>query len=310
MIEWLRPSPERYSRTMASHMGGKRCLITGANTGIGKETAAGLAEMGADIVMVCRSQSKGAAAAEEIRKRASRAGPSGQPPDIDLLVADLSSQREVRKLAQDVKDTYERLDVLISNAGVITPRRKLTIDGLESQFAVNHLAPFLLCNLLRPLLEASAPSRIVIVASQVEGRGRIDFANLQGERNYDYMAAYCQSKLANVLFTYQLARQLQGTGVTANCLHPGVIATNLLSDYMGRPRSVGGLVQRFTHPGPKVGAQTSIRLASDPQLAEVSGCYFHDKQGQTRSSAASYDEDLQEQLWRESERLTRWPADS
>lgn len=274
----------------------KICIVTGANTGIGKETAIGLAEMGATVVMVCRNRRRGESAAADIRRLTDN-------PAVELMIADLSSQRQVRQLAADFQIKHSRLDVLVNNAGVITPRRQRTVDGLETQFAVNHLAPFLLTNLLLDVLKASAPSRIVVVASQVESRGKIEFDDLQGERRYDYMAAYCQSKLANVMFTYELARRLDGTGVTANCLHPGVIATNLLSDYMKRPRAIG-MVNRLRYPGPSEGAQTSIYLASDPAMEGVSGRYFRCDTGETPSSKASYDEDAWRRLWEVSEQLT------
>lgn len=288
-------------------MRGKICLITGSNTGIGKETALGLAKLGATIVMVCRDREKGEAAAAEISRRASN-------PAVSLMVADLSSQAQIRRL---VGDFYEgravpspgsrpKLDVLIHNAGVILPQRRLTVDRIETQLAVNHLAPFLLTHLLLDSLKAAAPSRIVVVASQVESRGTIQFDDLQSEKSYAPLPVYFQSKLANVLFTYELARRLQGTGVTVNCLHPGVIATNLLSDYMAKPRSMGFL-SKLSYPGPEKGAKPSIRLASDPALATTMGKYFKEMV-EAPTSKASYDQEAARRLWRMSEELTGLPV--
>jgi NAD(P)-dependent dehydrogenase (short-subunit alcohol dehydrogenase family) len=170
-------------------------------------------------------------------------------------------------------------------------------------FALNHLAPFLLTSLVLDRLRSSAPARVVVVASQVEARGAIHFEDLQLERGYQPLVAYDQSKLANVLFTYELARRLAGTQVTANCLHPGVIATNLLADYMGKSRLLGGKLNALTYPGPKKGAETSIRLASDPELEGVSGKYFK-PEGLAESSRSSHDPELARRLWEVSERLT------
>lgn len=271
----------------------KTCLITGANTGIGKETALDLARRGAKIVMVCRDRERGEAARREISE-------AGKHP-AELLVADLAELDQVRRLADEVRERCPSLPLVISNAGVVMPKRTTTPDGYEATFAINHLAPFLLINRLLDRIEASAPARIVVVASQVEASGVIAFDDLMTERGYEPLVAYRQSKLANVLFTYELARRLASTDVTVNCLHPGVIATNLLSDYNGRPRALG-MLHRLSHPGPKVGAATSIRLATDPELSGVSGRYFR-PEGEAQSSKASYDEELAARLWRESERL-------
>jgi retinol dehydrogenase 14 len=278
----------------AGTLRGKVCLITGASSGIGKETAIGLAKLGADLVLVCRAGTRGEAAAAEVRKRG---------VTVELLLADLASQAAVRAVAEGVRARHDRLHVLVLNAGEIVPTRQLTEDAIERQLAVNHLAPFLLTQLLRDLLIAGAPARVVVVASQIEARGAIDFDDLMfARRRYEPLRAYFQSKLANVLFTYELARRLDGTGVTANCLHPGVIATNLLADYEGRPRALGFLSQ-LTHPGPAKGAKTSIYLASAPELERVTGRYFRE-QREARSSPASQDPELQRRLWAVSEELT------
>jgi len=217
-----RPETEKHGGAM----GEKVCLITGATSGIGKATAMGLASMGASVVMVGRDRGRGEAALAEIKTKSANAS-------VDLMLADLSSQEEIRRLAHEFKDTYPRLDVLINNAGVIRSKRVTTADGIEMTFAVNHLAPFLLTDLLLDVLKASAPSRIVNVASGEQRNGTIDFDDLQGENGYKGAKAYGQSKLATVLFTYELARRIEGTGVTANCVHPGVVGTNLGSGVSG-----------------------------------------------------------------------------
>jgi NAD(P)-dependent dehydrogenase (short-subunit alcohol dehydrogenase family) len=222
------------------------------------------------------------------------------------MLADLSSQEQIRRLAHEFKETYPRLDVLINNAGVIRSERITTQDGLETTFAVNYLAYFLLTNLLLDVLKASAPSRIVNVASGEQRNGAIDFDDLQGEKEYKTAKAYSQSKLATVLFTYELARRLEGTGVTANCLHPGVVGTNLGSGVSG----VFGFMVRTLTPlmkSPEKGAETSIYLASSPEVESLSGRYYV-KKAEARSSDVSYDERLARRLWEASADLTNVPA--
>ncbi|MEM9692239.1 MAG: SDR family oxidoreductase [Myxococcota bacterium] len=273
---------------------GKVCLITGANAGIGRATALELARQGARVAMVCRNAAKGEAARREIAAVASF--------PVDLFVADLARQGDVRRLAKEVLAAYETLSVVISNAGVVMNERVLTEEGHEATFAINHLAPFLLIDQLRDRIVNSAPARIIVVASQVEATGTIAFDDLMGARVYEPLVAYRQSKLANVLFTYELARRLRDTGVTVNCLHPGVIATQLLSDYTGRPRKLGSL-HRLRHPGPIEGAQTSIHLAMAPALQATTGRYFR-PDGEASSSPQSYDEGLAARLWAVSAELT------
>jgi NAD(P)-dependent dehydrogenase (short-subunit alcohol dehydrogenase family) len=272
---------------------GKLCLITGASSGIGKETALGLAKLGFRLALVCRDRGRADATAAEIRRRGA---------EVEVLIADLASQDEVRAAAESFRARHDRLDVLVLNAGEILPKRQLTRDGIERQLAVNHLAPFLLTHLLGDALHAAGPARVVVVASQVEARAELDLDDLQfARRAYTPLAAYFQSKLCNVLFTYELARRLDGTSVTANCLHPGVIATNLLADYEGRPR--GGFLAALTNAGPAKGARTSLLLATAPGLAGVSGRYY--KEGrEARSSPASHDRELQRKLWDASAALT------
>jgi NAD(P)-dependent dehydrogenase (short-subunit alcohol dehydrogenase family) len=280
-------------------MDGKVCLITGATSGIGKATAMGLADMGASVVMVGRDRDRGEAALAEIKEGSPNAS-------VDLMLADLSSQEEIRRLADEFKETYPRLDVLINNAGVIRSKRVTTVDGIEMTFAVNHLAYFLLTNLLLDVLKASAPSRIVNVASGEQRNGTIDFDDLQGEKGYKTAKAYGQSKLATVLFTYELARRLEGTGVSANCLHPGVVGTNLGSGVSG----VFGFTVRALTPlmkSPEKGAETSIYLASSPEVEGLSGRYFV-KKAEARSSDASHDERLARRLWEVSAELAHLPV--
>src|SRR5215212_5559360 len=291
-----RPETEKHGGVM----GEKVCLITGATSGIGKATVMGLANMGASVVMVGRDRGRGEAALAEIKEKNANAS-------VDLMLADLSSQEDIRRLADEFKEAYPQLDVLINNAGVIRSKRITTADGLETTFAVNHLAPYLLTNLLLDVLKASAPSRIVNVASGEQRNGTIDFDDLQGEKGYKGAKAYSQSKLANVLFTYELARRLEGTGVSANCLHPGAgVRTNLGSGVSG----VFGFTVRALTPlmkSPEKGAETSIYLASSPEVEGLSGGYFV-KKAEARSSDISHDERIARRLWEGSAQLTKLPA--
>src|ERR687894_2416746 len=242
-------------------MAGKTVLVTGGSGGIGRATALGLATMGGHLVIVGRDRGRAEDAAREIR--AAGGGP------VDVFVADLSSQAEVRRVADEVLHALSRIDVLVNNVGGYWNTRHLTVDGLERTFAVNHLAPFLLTNLLLDRMTESAPARVVTVSSYAQAQGRIDFEDLQGEREYSGARAYSQSKLANVLFTYELARRLQGTGVTANCLHPGAVRTNFGSGVSG----VFGFMVRVLRPlmiSSEKGAETSIYLASSPEVEGVS----------------------------------------
>ena len=262
-------------------------MITGGNAGLGKATALALAGRDAKVVIVSRSRKRGEAALAEMRRESGR-------DDIDLLVADLSSQRQVRRLAADFKQKYERLHVLVNNAGVIPRARQITEDGLEMQFAVNHLAYFLLTAELLDMLQAGAPARIVNVSSMVHAWATLDFDDLQNERHYSPTGVYAQTKLMNVLFTYELARRLAGTAVSVNCLHPGVIPTNLNAAYMGRRRGTATPEQL------RRGAQTTVYLASSPEVEGVTGKYFVDQRAR-RSAAVSYDEAIAGRLWRISE---------
>ena len=301
-IEWWRGTDlihgqcEEASRQgLVTNLRGRTCIVTGASDGIGRETARGLARLKGRVLLVCRDEARGYKAKEDIRR-------TTQNDSVELFVADLGSQRAIRRVADDIRARHDRIHVLVNNAGLITRERSVTEDGIETQLAVNHLAPFLLTNLLIDPLRSSAPARVVNVASLVEGAGRVDFSNLHGENRYDPIVAYCQSKLANVLFTYELARRLRGTGVAVNCLHPGAIATKLLADYAGRPRRVA-FINRLRYPGPVEGARTSIYLASSPEIEGVTGTFFVDGRPAT-SSAASRDVDVQARLWEVSAQLT------
>jgi NAD(P)-dependent dehydrogenase (short-subunit alcohol dehydrogenase family) len=283
---------------MPTDLAGRVCVVTGATRGIGRATAAGLTKLGATVVLICRQREDGERVSREVRVKDS--------PLPDVVTADLSSQTSIRQAAASIRERYRQLHVLINNAGVFTRRRELTVDGLEMQFAVNHLAYFLLTNLLLEQLEAGAPSRIINVSSGAHAGARIDFGDLQGERGYDPGRAYSHTKLANLLFTYELARRLSVTGVTGvtvNALHPGVIATNLLANYMGVP-VVGSALDRTFGATPEEGAETSIYLAASPAVEGITGKYFVRKKP-AASSRESHDAAAARRLWEVSERLTR-----
>jgi retinol dehydrogenase 14 len=283
------------ARAPLADMTGRICVITGATRGIGRATAQGLAELGATLVLVVRRREDGEKVARALAE-------SSRAPPATVVTADLSSQRSIREAIDVIRHRFPHLHVLINNAGVIPKIRETTVDGLEMQFAVNHLAYFLLANLLLDPLSAGAPSRVVNVSSGAHQGGTIDFADLQSERRYDPVRVYGRTKLANVLFTYELARRVRGAGITANCLHPGVIATKLMADYMNVPL-VGGAIASTFGASPDVGSETSVYLAASPEVEGVTGRYFVGER-ETRSSPASYDERLQARLWEESARLT------
>jgi retinol dehydrogenase 14 len=271
-------------------MAGRTVLVTGGTGGIGRATATGLAELGARVGITGRDLARTEAAAADIR-----AATGNQ--QVDAFAADVSSQAEVRRLAADVLAAYPHLDVLVNNVGGSWAHRHPTVDGLEHTFAVNHLAPFLLTNLLLDRLEASAPARVVNVSSGAHTMGRIDFDDLQGERGYSGQRAYCQSKLANVLFTYELAGRLAGTGVTATVLHPGVVRTGFGAEDMPAISSVVLPLLRPFMKSPRRGAATSIYLASSPEVEGVTGQYFVNSSPK-QSSARSHDTATAARLWR------------
>lgn len=276
-------------------MQGKTVVITGATSGIGRATAKGLARKGASLVLVGRSKEGLVSTSEDIAQE------SGAPAPM-LMRADLSSMAYVRRLAIEMKEKVSRLDVLINNAGTIMGDRRLTVDGYEYTFALDYMSPFLLTNLLLDLLTSSYPSRIVNVSSSVHRFGRVRFDDLMMERDYSPFRAYCQAKLANVLFTHELARRLEGTGITANCLDPGMVRTRFGNEASGLLH-IGLVVARPFELSPERGARTSIYLASSPEVEGVTGRYFV-RRGVHRSSPASYDQDLARRLWQVSEMLT------
>ncbi|MGZ4241945.1 MAG: SDR family oxidoreductase [Actinomycetota bacterium] len=275
-------------------MDGRVCVITGGTSGIGKETARALAERGARVVLNNRNAEKAAAVAAEIARTAT--------VPVEMVHGDMSSCASIRAAAAGVLDRYPRIDVLINNAGVFRVRRHVTADGFEETFAVNHLAPFLLTNLLLARLKESAPSRVVIVASDAHRGAVLDFTDLLLEHRFGSWKAYSRSKLANVMFSYALARRLNGSGVTANSLHPGFVATRLGSGNKIPIVPVYVLLRPFTI-SPRAGAETSVFLASSPDVEGVTGNYF-DKKKDVRSSRVSMDEEAQELLWKMSAELT------
>jgi len=274
---------------------GKTCLVTGANSGIGLEIARGLAARGARVLMVARDADRGEAARVEVAE-------STGNDSVEFLLCDLSSQRQVRELAAEVLDRCGELHLLVNNAGLTLGERTLTEDGIETTFAVNHLAPFLLTELLRERLVASAPARVVTVASDAHRGSKIDFDDPSGERKFSAWGAYGQSKLANILFTTELAQRLEGTGVTATCLHPGVVRT-------GFGRQGPAFIRFFLKIGglflltPERGADTAVWLASSSDVDGASGGYYEKRRIAT-SSRAARDSESARRLWRLSERLT------
>ncbi len=282
---------------------GRAALVTGATGGIGRATAAALAERGARVLLVARDRARGEDAAREAAERARAAGRGGS---AELLLADLSRQADVRRLAAEVRGRVDRLDVLVNNAGALFDERRLTADGVEATLALNHLAYFLLTTeLLGPLRAAGAATgdaRVVVVASDAhQGVRALPLDDLQGERRWTPFRAYAVSKLANVMFAYALARRLAGTGVAANALHPGVIASGFGA---GQGGAFGWLFRlgRPFYSSPERGARTSVYLASDPAIRGATGGYYKSRRP-ARSSAASRDVAAQEALWAASERL-------
>jgi NAD(P)-dependent dehydrogenase (short-subunit alcohol dehydrogenase family) len=278
-------------------MEGRVCVVTGASSGIGYATALALARLGATLALVCRDPARGAEAAETVRRETGN-------PDVTVLLADLSSQRAIRALAPELLARYPAIHVLVNNAGVVNLRHSTTVDGIETVFAVNHLAYFLLTLLLLDRLKASGPARVVNVASEAHRFARtIDFDDLGHERRYRGMRVYGHSKLANILFTYELARRLAGTDVTANCVHPGAVGTRL-GQNNGRVATVLTKMLRPFFRTPEQGAATSVHVASSRTLDGVTGRYFKSCR-EARSSAASHDVEVARRLWEVSERMTQ-----
>ena len=277
----------------------KICMITGATSGIGKETALGLAKRGASVVIIGRDRSRGEAARDEIRVQ------SGNP-NVDLLLADLSSQTSIRQMVAEFTAHNTQLHVLINNAGLAPIKRSVTVDGVETTLAVSYLAPFLLTNLLLDTLKRSVPARVVNVAGDFHRKATIQFDDLMSERDYTYVRANNQAKLALILFTYELSRRLTGVGVTANCLHPRAVGTDgPLKDPDLSPfaRFMYKLVKPF-FISPAKGAETSIFLACSPEVENITGKYFI-KKSPVASSAESYNEEIAKHLWEVSAKLTK-----
>lgn len=275
-------------------MNGKTVLITGANQGIGKASAIALGKMGAKLVLVCRNEAKAREAIRDIEAAGAK--------DVELILGDLASQADVRRVAAEFKAKHDKLHVLLNNAGVLVTSRRTTVDGIEETFAINHLAYFLLTNLLLDVLKASAPARIVNVSSKAHRGARINFDDVQNARKFSAFNVYGQSKLANILFTRELSRRLEGTGVTANCLHPGVIASGFGQTYggfFGKMMTVAHLFMASTEEG----AKTQVYLASSPEVEGVSGKYF-DKCKEARPTREAQDDAAARRLWEISEEMT------
>jgi NAD(P)-dependent dehydrogenase (short-subunit alcohol dehydrogenase family) len=284
----------------ADRLDGRVCVVTGANSGIGLETAAGLARLGARVCLVCRSPERGAGAKAEILRRV---------PDavLDLQPADLSTQDSVRALAVRLREAYPAIHVLVNNAGVILRDRQSTVDGVEVQFAVNYLAPFLLTTLLGDRVAAGAPARVINLTSGVHGMGKLNTEDLADPARYNAFRAYASSKLAVVAFTRELAEQWNARGVTVNCVEPGLTRTGLMDNArVGMFRMVGAFL-RFA-PTPDVSAAAIVTLASDPALADTSGRYYR-KDKESKAAGVTADPAARRRLWELSERLTA-PSDS
>ncbi len=282
--------------TMRGEMDGRVCLVTGATSGIGLVTARVLAERGADVTLLARNPAKAEAVVAAIKEQTGN-------PNISALIADLSVRAQARHAADEFRARHERLHVLVNNAGaVFFGRRRESADGIEMTLALNHLAPFLLTNLLLETLKASAPARVVTVASAAHTGAHIPFDDLWHRRRYFAFGVYGETKLANILFTYELARRLDGTGVTANALHPGFVASNFGHGETRLWNMAFTLARPFAISTER-GAQTSIYLASSPEVEGVSGRYFAN-QRPVRSSRAAYDRAAARRFWEVSEQLT------
>ena len=285
---------------MGDQMKDKTVVVTGGNNGIGLETAVGLSTLGAHVVITARNQAKGEAALADIKDRS-------QSDSVQLMLADFASLSSIRDFAANFKKDHDRLDVLVNNAGGVNTSRSETQDGFETTFGVNHLGYFLVTNLLLDMLKASAPARVVSVSSRAhERRKGMNFDDLNSKQSYSGMGVYGDSKLANVLFTYELARRLKGSGVTANCLHPGVVRSGFGQNNGGfisfAFKSFYTLLTPVTKSNAQ-GAKTSIYLASSPEVEGVTGKYFADSK-ETPSSPASHDEEAAKRLWEISEQMT------
>jgi len=273
----------------------KVCIVTGATSGIGEATAIGLAREGAELGLVARNPERGQATVERILRATGN-------EQVELFQADLASQKQVREVSEEILLRYPQIHVLVNNAGIVQLGRTTTVDGLEATFAVNHLAPFLLTNLLLERLIASAPARVITVASDAHKFGKLDLDDLQNERRYRSMRVYGQSKGANLLFTRELARRLEGTGVVAHAVHPGAVSTRLAHQNGFWAQLLSRALGLFFLT-PEQGADTTLHLATDPEMGRSTGRYWYKRREHTASSQVQ-DPETARRLWEESERLT------
>lgn len=275
----------------------KLCIVTGANSGIGKATAMELASQGAYVVMICRNEKRGLNAKEEIIQKTGNTG-------VELMLADFSYQYEIREVAEKITNKFDQVDILINNVGTIFHKRQETMDGIEKTFAVNHLGPFLLTNLLLPHLNKAPEARIINVASEAHRVGVpvFDLDNLQLQKGFGGVKAYGLSKLCNIMFTHELAKKLEGTHITTNALHPGVVSTNLAEEASWWMKFLYFIGRPFMR-SPGKGARTPIYLATSDEVAGISGKYFKN-QKQVKPASIAFDDEMTSKLWDISERLT------
>ncbi len=278
-------------------MQNKTIIITGANSGLGRVSAENLAGKGAEVILVCRNQNKALTTKHEIAEKTGNG-------NLHAYSANLSSMEEVRQLGETLLEKHQRIHVLMNNAGVLLGERRETVDGYETTFATNHLAYFLLTRLLIERLKESAPARIINVSSMVHAWGKINFDDIFMQRDYRALPAYYQSKLANVMFTYALARRMEGTGVTVNCLHPGVVDTGFGREGSFLYKISKAIARPFFYINPGKGAETQTHLAESAELEGVTGKYFVKKRA-VNSSKLSYQTETQERLWGLSEELCK-----
>ncbi len=272
-------------------MNGKVCIITGANGAIGQAMATELTRLGASVVMACRNRERGEAARSAVMTAVGN-------PSVELLLADLSSQTSIREAVAEFLARHNRLDVLINNAAIVTQKRTITVDGLETMFATNHLGPFLMTNLLLDCLKASAPTQVLTITAP--STVALNFDDLQGERHFNALRAFGATKMCNLLFTYELARRLAGTGVCANAIHPGLVKSNLMK---GAPFFIRWF-SRLASGSPEKAAETAVYLAASSEAANLTGRFFKDKKP-IDSNAYSHDQAVQRRLWDKSAALTQ-----
>ena len=273
------------------------CIVTGANSGIGEETALSLAKLGATVILLCRNYERGNITLKNIISESNN-------KNVELMLCDLSSQNSIFDFTSKFKNKYDRLNVLINNAGILLNKRTISVDGIENTFAINHLGPFILTNSLLNLLKSSSPSRIINVSSSAHYRTNFDIDNLQGEKKYSSFDAYCKSKLYNVLFTYELSRKLAGSNVTVNCLHPGFIPTNLFANSLFFYKAIVKILSPILIDA-KSGSKTSTYLATSKDVENITGKYFV-KCKPRKSSKISYDKSTSKNLWNISEKLINY----